>query len=346
MGLFMKKHFYFLLGALVFAALFISGCSKKAMTDDSGLFMDLDDAQKNAEKKNQDILVLITSDGDDYTSEEFIQNVLNTEAFADTIAKKYSVFHFDFSQKAYEKTIAAEDATKEEKEQAAQYAELLQTGYQFASLLDCKYTPAVFLMTKERYVICELEYEDEIMEVESFEELLTSYESKSLELRQMLDATQKGSNLERVAAIDKLYTSTPENYKPFLLDLAKTIPDLDKNNESGLCSRYIVVAAESKAISLFTKGDIVGAVQTYISACDNKYINPEERQECYYMAAYLLGSTGAEDYDLIVSYLNLALTSCPESDKVEYIRNAISYYTQQIEAKAKAAEEAQEKSNQ
>ena len=327
----MNKKLSFLLVLIVSLLVFLAGCSKKSLTDETGFFLDLDDAQKYAKKNNQDILVVITSDGDDYISEEFIQNVLNTKDFAETIAKKYSIFHFDFSQKSYEKTVAPENATKEQQEEAAKYAELMQTGYQFASILDCQYTPAIFLMTKERYVISEVEYEDEILDVKSFEELLSEYDEKSEQMRQKLEATQKGTNLERVAAIDKLYKETPENYKPFLLDLAKTIPDLDKDNESGLCSRYIVVAAESKAISLFTKGDIVGAVQAYVSACDNKHINPEERQECYYMAAYLLGSTGANDYEMIVNYLNLALTAYPESEKNEYIKNAITYYTQQIE---------------
>ena len=186
------------------------------------------------------------------------------------------------------------------------------------------------------------EYEtDEILDVKEFAELLSTYDEESAKMREMITATQKGTNLERVNAIDKLYTSAPENYKPFLLDLAKTIPELDKKNESGLCSRYIVAAAEAKAISLFTKGDIVGAVQAYVSACDEKHISAEERQECYYMAAYLLASTGADDYELIVNYLTLALTACPESAKVEYIQNAITYYTQQIEASKNAeAEEA------
>ena len=332
----MNKKISFLLLIILSLLVLLTGCSKKAMTDETGFFLDLDDAEKYAKKNNQDILIIITSDGDDYISEDFIDDVLTSKAFAETIAKKYSIFHFDFSQKSYEKTVAAENATKEEQEQAAKYAELMQTGYQFASLLDCQYTPAIFLMTKERYVISEIEYEDEILDVKAFEELLSGYDKKAEQMHQKLEATQKGTNLERVAAIDSLYKETPENYKPFLLDLAKTIPDLDKNNESGLCSPYIVVAAESKAISLFTKGDIVGAVQAYVSACDNKYINPEERQECYYMAAYLLGSTGADDYELIVSYLNLALNACPESSKNEYIKNAIAYYTQQVESSKNA----------
>lgn len=327
----MNKKLSFLLLLIVSLLVFLAGCSKKSLTDETGFFMDLDDAEKYAKKNNQDILVIITSDGDDYISEDFINEVLKTPAFAETIAKKYSIFHFDFSQKSYEKTVPPENATKEEQERAAKYADLMQTGYQFASLLDCQYTPAIFLMTKERYVISEVEYEDEILDVKAFEELLSGYDEKAAQMHQKLETTQKGTNLERVAAIDSLYKETPENYKPFLLDLAKTIPDLDKDDESGLCSPYIVVAAESKAISLFTKGDIVGAVQAYVSACDNKHIKPEERQECYYMAAYLLGSTGANDYELIVSYLNLALNACPDGSKNEYIKNAIAYYTQQVE---------------
>ena len=154
-------------------------------------------------------------------------------------------------------------------------------------------------------------------------------------------STKKGSNIEKVRAIDALCKETPEKYRPMLIELTKTIPELDKNNETGLCSKYIVDAAESKAIELYSKGDIAGAVQSYISACENKFIEPTEKQECYYMAAYLLASTGSDDYQVILSYLDSALAACPEGDKVQYINSAIDYYKQQEEEKIKQAQEAQ-----
>lgn len=331
----------FLFVALLSSALTLLSCKKKQVyKDECECFLDFEDAKTFAKKADQNILLLVTSRGDDYISQQFIDDVLMSESFQNSIALEYVVCHFDFSQYSYEKTVVPEDATKEEKEHITHYAELMQAGYQKAVLLDCQYTPAIFLFTKEGFVISEVDYTDEILTVEDFSALLSEYDDVAAHFEELVDATKKGSNIEKVRAIDKLNNETPEKYRSMLIDLTKTIPDLDKNNESGLCSKYIVDAAEVKAIELYSKGDIAGAVQSYVSACDNKFIEPEEKQECYYMAAYLLASTGSDDYQVILSYLNSALAACPDGDKVQYINSAMEYYKQQEEEKAKAAEEA------
>ena len=331
----------FLFVALLSSALTLLSCKKKQVyKDECECFLDFEDAKTFAKKADQNILLLVTSRGDDYISQQFIDDVLMSESFQDSIALDYVVCHFDFSQYSYEKTVVPEDATKEEKEHITHYAELMQAGYQKAVLLDCQYTPAIFLFTKEGFVISEVDYTDEILTVEDFSALLSQYDDLAAHFEELVDATKKGSNIEKVRAIDKLNNETPEKYRSMLIELTKTIPDLDKNNESGLCSKYIVDAAEAKAIELYSKGDIASAVQSYVSACDNKFIEPEEKQECYYMAAYLLASTGSDDYQVILSYLNSALAACPDGDKVQYINSAMEYYKQQEEEKAKAAEEA------
>lgn len=316
---------------IIFTAfLFSFSCKKQEiLTDDCGCFLNMDDATEYAQKNNQDILVLITSDGDDSISSLFIDDIVKSNEFQNEIAKKYSVFHFDFSQKSYEKTVVSETASSEEKKKAELYADLMQTGYQFACLLDCQYTPSIYLLTKECYVISEIEYEEEILEYDTLKELLASYDEKAEKLHKMIKATEKGSNQERVLAIDALYNSTEERHRPLLLELVKNIPNLDSKNETGLYSKYLVLAAESKAIELFTQGDVAGAVQTYISACDDKLIQPEQKQECYYMAAYLLSSNGCDDYALLTSYLELAYSACPDSVNAEGIKNALSYYSEQ-----------------
>lgn len=337
------KIFKTLAFAFVISMLFIS-CGKKGIVDECGCYLSLEDAKKDAEKHNKNILFLCTSDGDDYISEEFISSVVQSDEFKNKIGKKYTVFHFDFSQKSYEKTVVLETATKEEQAKAEMRAELMQAGYQFACLLNCQYTPSCFLLTKEGYVISEIIYDDEILEADSFATLISTYDEQADSINSMVAATKKGSVIERVNAIETFYTSTPEVYQPLLLDLAKTIQEIDKNNESGLCGKYIVPAAESTAINLYSKGDVVGAVQTYVAACESPYISADDKQQCYYMAGYILASSGSDDFGLILSYLNYALNAAPESDKIPYLKDAISYYTDLINNNA-AAENASEVSN-
>lgn len=325
------KKILLLIVTVCIAFSFVSCKKTKIFKDECECFLDMADAQKFAEKNKQNILLLITSRGDDYISQQFIDEILMSDDFKNQIAKKYTVCHYDFSQYSYEKTIVPENATQEEQENIEHYSELMQTGYQFACLLDCRYTPAIFLLTKENYVISEVDYNDEILSVDTFADLLASYDDMAAEYNELIDKTKKGSSLEKARAIDSLCNATPEKYRTMLLDLTKTIPELDKNNETGLCSKYIVDAAEAQAITLYTQGNLVGAVQSYISACDNKFIEASEKQECYYMAAYLLASSGSDDYNVILSYLNSALEANPEGDKTSYIQSAIDYYKSQNE---------------
>lgn len=335
----MKRVFVFVF-CLIAAVSFIS-CGKKAMIDDCGCYLDLDDAQKAAQKKNQDILVIITSDGDDYFSGQFIDTVIKSSEFKSKIASKYSVFHTDFSQKSYEKTVVRESESKAKQKYAEEYAVLMQTGFQFACLLDFQYTPTVFLLTKDRFVISEVEYEDEILHVDSFAELLKEYDEVCAEMNKKVFETTQGTDLEQAVAIDKLYNETPETYRPLMLNLAKKIPALDKNNETGLCSPYIVAAAEAEAISHYSKGDLAAAVQCYVSAANDKRISAEEIQECYYMAAYLVASSGSDDYQLIAGYLARSLDANSEGEKVPLIKNAFDYYSNLAETIASEAQKAQ-----
>ena len=326
--------------ALLSSILTLVSCKKKQIyKDECDCFLDLADAQTFARKNNQNILLLITSRGDDYISQQFIDDVLMSDEFKNQIAEKYVICHFDFSQYSYEKTVVPENATAEEREHITHYAELMQAGYQTAVLLDCQYTPAIFILTQDGYVVSEVDYTDEILTVEDFAELLENYDDEAEQYNQMVAETKKGAGPDKARAIHALASSTPEKYRVMLIELTKTIPELDKNNETGLCSKYLVDAAEAKAIELYSKGDIVGAVNSYKAACDNKFIEPEQKQECYYMAAYLLASTGSDDYQVILNYLDSALAACPEGEKIPYIQSAIDYYKSQADEKAQNAEE-------
>ena len=47
----MNKKLSFLFVLIVSMLVFLAGCSKKSLTDETGFFMDLDDAEKYAKKK-------------------------------------------------------------------------------------------------------------------------------------------------------------------------------------------------------------------------------------------------------------------------------------------------------
>ena len=59
----------------IIASLFIISCGK-AKTDANGCYYDFDDAVSFANKKNQDVMVIITVEGDDEDSTDFMEKVV------------------------------------------------------------------------------------------------------------------------------------------------------------------------------------------------------------------------------------------------------------------------------
>lgn len=136
----------------IIASLFIISCGK-AKTDAYGCYYDFDEATAVANKKNQDIMVIITLDGDDDQSTDFMNKVVRDPKFKDDIASKYAVVCMDFSQKSYEATVAAEGADAAAKKAAEENASRMQKNTRVATILNATETPVIFLLSKEQYLI-------------------------------------------------------------------------------------------------------------------------------------------------------------------------------------------------
>lgn len=289
--------------------------------------MNLDEAIIHAKKVNKPILVIITTDGEDYISTEFINDIICTQEFDEEIARNFVIYHADFSEKSYKKTVAPEGAPDDELLKAELYSRSMQSAFQLATILNLEYTPALYIFTKDGYVVSEVSYEDEILDIESLKSLLELYTTKIQKFNGLVKETTKGSKTDKVKAIHNLYTETEPEYRPLLQNLASTIPDLDPENKTGLANEYIFLSLEATAVSRFTEGDIAGAIQVYIDGANNPYLTLEEKQNCYYTAAFLIAQTGSEDLGLIIDYLRLAVAIAPNSESVDDIKQVLEYYS-------------------
>ena len=325
----MKKYLSFVFATLFLAAMIISCGNKKI--DENGFFQDIDSAVSHAQKKNKDVIVAITLIGDDMYSSTVMDNILTTEAFKTDVLSDFSVLHMDFSQSSYEKTVVSEMASKDEQKKAVAYADIMQKNSQLASMLNVQSTPAFFVLSKDKYFITELDFDDTVKTYDDFAALLNSQNSIIQKKHSLIEATKKGSNLERISAIDALYDSTDVTYRFLFSDLIETVIKLDKNNESGLLSKYLLANADVKGSDFFMRGDAEGAAQTYIKVCDEPALLPEHKQQAYYMGAYILAMSGSSDYKAILDYLQKSIDAAPESENVasimavaQYIMNSVS----------------------
>lgn len=320
----MKNKINLVLVLLVFSLTFVS-CGKKTEAADNGCFLTMDAAAENAKKNKQDILLIITTGDDDEPSRNFCANVLNAPEFKSEISSKYSIVNFDFSEASYQKTVVREDSTPAEQKAADAYADMMYQNAKVASLLNVQAAPSVFIFTKEKYYVDEIIFENDVSNVKEFAALISNYNGRMAEVNEMVKATEKGSVAERVLAIDALFESTDAVYKTFLSDLIAKVIELDKKNETGLLSKYIVADANAKASDSFTEGNVLDAVNAFTSAAKSPYLEPGHIQQLYYMAAYILAMSGSTDYPVMLDYLQKSLDADPESENAEGVAMFKSY---------------------
>ncbi|MBO4533827.1 MAG: hypothetical protein J5726_09075 [Treponema sp.] len=321
----MKK--IFLVMTVILSAVLFLGCGNKAMLDDYGCFVNYEDALKNAQSKKLPLLVLFTSQGDDEQSTQLVSDVIKAPEFATDILKKYSVLHVDFSENAYQKTTAPDNADAKQQELANTYTAIMQNNYQLVMLFNVEAMPAAYLCTKEGYVVTPVDMTEDISSVAGLTAALNALRPEFEIFEEMVKETSKGSATSKVEAIDGLYRITKAEYRTFLLPLVQKVPQLDKKNETGLVGKYIVATAEAKALSAYSQGDVETAIAQYLLAADNEFVKAEDKQECFYTAAYLSAYSGSEDYNGILTYLQTAYDLAPSSDKADAIKEAVDYFT-------------------
>ena len=187
-------------------------------------------------------------------------------------------------------------------------------------MLNVSQTPSVYVLSKESYVLASFVYEEENASPADFRQLLKEHTVSYDAMQALIKGTKKGKPLDRVLAIDALYEATAPEYRVFLADPIDSVIKLDKKNESGILGKYIYAAADAKAVNAINQGNVNDAVQSYINAAENPLLEPELKQQSYYIAAYLCSMTGSADASVITDYLQKAIDAAPESEEVASIQ--------------------------
>lgn len=332
----MKKtnFFAFVYALILISSVFVSCGKKSEVIDEYGFFIDNNAAFKDAQSKGRPLIVMVTSEGDDALSEYFLE-MARTEDFKNKVTGAFTVLHMDFSEKVFKSTVIDDSASKAQVKAANQKIAQLQDNLQMAKLLNVQNTPAFYILTKDEYFITELrgEVNGETYipsTVDQFLELILNSQEKIAYVNNLVEKAKNGSKLDRIAAIDELFENTDYNMRVFLADLVETVIKLDKENESGLLSKYLYADAENIALDCFTSSNLTGTVNAYVNVSNNPSLNPEYKQKAYFMAAYFLIISGSEDYSFIIQYLNYAKDIYPEGELLETIQTMLDYITQQV----------------
>lgn len=314
----MKKIIILLASVFVFGVFFVS-CSKRI--DASTWIDNLSDAKQAAAQQKKDIFIFFSSDEDEI-SKKLKENVFSTDQFISTFSKEYILANLDFSNSLFEKTQILPEDDDETQKAAFKLQEKISENMKTAQVYNVASSPTFLIMSKEGYVITQIAFEEN----SSFDDVVQTFNDNSQKIadfKKNLEKTSKGSKEEKIKAIDDIFEWTDYSYRYAILPLSQKLIALDKNNSSGLVGKYIIAVANAKAVDAFLNDDINTAVESFAEIGTNEFLTTEEKQQVYYMAAYVLAQSGSQDYEKIRNYFQASYDIDPESEYAEQILTMI-----------------------
>lgn len=331
-----KKTLSIILGLFV-ALSFISCGNKKSAVDEFGFYNDMDAAVATAKKEHKNILLYVTMEGFDSQSGTFISDVLHSSEYKSLFGKNFVSVHFDFGANAYQKTDMSNASNEEEQKKIEKYNMQLAKNLTLARSLNMQYSPAMFIMSEDGYAFSDEVYNEADEEtvknfssVQNLRTLMNNYESDFDVIKELVSATKKGSAVERVNAIEDLYQTVDDKYVPTMKELFKSVPEIDKKNESGKVSPLYCIYLFTELTNFTMINDFSSAVILCRQAVNTGYLEGEELQQVYFLMSQMLIQIGSDDYAEILGCLTKSIDAAPESQLSGELRIMLEQMTEII----------------
>lgn len=309
----MKKIFTIICAVLAILAL--GSCHRVTTADKFGWYSDFGEAKDAAKQSNKSIILYFSALDTDGKSAEWNDKIFKTTEFKKKFSSDFVFCNIDFSDSRFNDAYGAE-AKDDQLRQKLSEDMILPSYYAVESL------PAVFVLTKQGYVISPLAIEEnyDIADVQA--EIEKSSERRT-QITKLLTTISTGKKDETLKAIDELYDLTEDEYKFLLEDLHEKYIELDKNNESGGTVDHIFALANARAQKAFFENDYEKTIEQLELPLQYEILTPKNRQETYYNVGYFLAMSGSTDYQRMIDYFQKAYDAAPESEYAENIQQMI-----------------------
>lgn len=314
------KKFCYTAVAVLTLALALAGCEKNKTT----WFTDVDEAKSAATKQNKNILLLFSGDDWDGISATLKENVFTTKTFVSKAQKKYVLLNVDFSQTEYAKTEITDASTDEEIEEAMRIQTLYMQKEDLAEKYNLSMYPSLYVITPDEYGLCSIEFNETDETPESLLEKLEQSEETQANLVQLIKSLDGAEGLDKVLAIDALYNATDIMLRNPLADFAQEVVSLDPNNQTGVIGKYEYELANQRAMQYaMYANDVVSAAKEFEDVCETGHLSASEKQNAYYMSAYILAMQSEPDFEKMISLMEKSYEQDEQSDLAPQILEII-----------------------
>ena len=294
----MKKLFLILAAS---AALFCSCGKKKNAEIVNGWYSDFDEALKVAQQENKSVVLFVYAYYD--TMPGFVasaQNlILNSDKFTKAISDRYVCVGMNMSPDVLEAALDKENGYFAD-EKVAKRAKIADR-YKVSNEL-----PVMLIVSKDGYYITDVTFNCDSYVYEGYVAAVGLKDEDVKFFNDKIEKISKSEGAEAVHAIDEVYDSTPEMLKPLLGPLCEKAVELDKGNETGLLTKFVIANANAKAYNYLLERNVADAISVYENAAGTENIDADGKEYLYSACAKLLIDTRSSDTDSILMYYTKA----------------------------------------
>lgn len=329
----MKKIFLF----LIFFAIVFAGCTRNSSKDEFGIFHDLEKTISVAEKSDKKILLVFTKLESGGFNETLVNQVLHAQDYQEKIGAEFETCQIDFSKEDFSSQKKSAKKTKAQTER----------DMNTTVIYGVETPPTVMILSPQGYVISSITYLS-CINVQEFSNIIEVEREKIDAMEKMVAAVKNAEGIEKISAIDLLYENTHANYRYQLRKLCDEVVRSDKKNESGLVGKYLLARASTEAMDCYLARKPEKAAECYIKYVRSKFLSVEEKQRCYYAAAYITGNErpSVKISEKILGYLDSLVkldSETPIAKQAQFLaERQQKILERQKEAEAQNNEEAQQ----
>lgn len=297
----MKEKFLFL---ILFAMIF-AGCSKNSTKDKFGIYHDFEETISAAEKSGKKILLVFTKLDSGEFNETLVNQVLHAQDYQEKIGAEFETCQIDFSKEDFSSEENSDAANSSKKKSAKKTKAQIERDMRTTVIYGVETPPTVMILSPQGYVISSITYLS-CINVSEFSNIVEVEREKIDAMEKMVSAVKGAEGMEKISAIDLLYENTHKNYRYQLRDLCDEVVRLDKKNESGLVGKYLFARAATEAMDCYLDRKPEKAAECYTKYVSSQFLSLEQKQQCYYAAAYITGNErpSVEVSEKILGYLN------------------------------------------
>jgi len=297
-----KVTLLFVIATLLILVVSLSSCSNK----DVAWQTNFDDAKTEAQKTDKSILTVFTGLAWDNKSADLKDKIFDDKSFMKKASKDFVLLTINIDQ----------NDTTVDQDTALQ-------NYILAVKMGIESTPAIILLTAQGVPFVQLNPGEFTDKPEDMLALIDT-QQKTIDKFKSLEKTIANSEaMNKVTAIDTMYTELPVQYHLMMEPIIREIPELDPQNQSGLLGKYKLQLAYSDSQTYLEKQDVDGALACFTDlAKEDGLLSAEQTQEVFYTTAYYAAQCGKPN-GVVIDYLQKSYDAAPESANADKLLESI-----------------------